>query len=67
MHKRSFDELDNALIERARTFDCRSVRDLIRPFLKVRSETALRMRARDLELWNKIHIVPGSGIICLEK
>lgn len=58
MYKGPLDDLDLQLIDRVQTVECRSIRDLIRPFLLERSESALRARVRDLQLLGKIDLQP---------
>ena len=44
------DELDKALMDRVKSTQCSSIRDVIRPFLLEKSESVLRTRIRYLEL-----------------
>ena len=44
------DEIDNAMVDRTKTTECRSIRDVIRPFLLEKSEAVLRTRIKYLEL-----------------
>jgi hypothetical protein len=48
------DNLDEALLDRVKTTECLSIRDVIRPFLLEKSESVLRTRIRYLELQNLI-------------
>ncbi len=62
------DELDIALLDRVKSTECKSMRDVIRPFLLKKSESVLRTRVRYLELYNLIKLEkhPRTGRIrCL--
>lgn len=47
---KELDSIDKAILDRVNTTQCRSISDVIRPFLSERSETVLRIRVRALEL-----------------
>ena len=47
---KELDKLDKALLDRIKTTQCSSIRDVIKPFLLERSESVLRTRVRALEL-----------------
>jgi len=46
----TLDKLDEAIVDRINTTECRSIRDVIRPFLLEKSEAVLRTRVRYLEM-----------------
>jgi hypothetical protein len=47
---KELDSIDKGILDRVNTNQCRSISDVIRPFLSERSETVLRIRVRALEL-----------------
>jgi CRISPR/Cas system-associated protein Csm6 len=51
---KELDSIDKAILDRVNTTQCRSISDVIRPFLLERSETVLRIRVRSLALRNLI-------------
>ena len=55
------DDIDKAMLQSITAKPGQSIRDIIRPYLKEKSETALRMRLRALMLHDYIEFDPGMG------